>query len=381
MNGIKKYFPFLLFFIVYPLAAEKLPPFVMPSARAAGFGGIHAAQGDDFSAIFSNPASFAGIEKQFSAAEMTISLYGPVFELLDSAVGKSGDVESVVSSNNFAAGFDIGGPVAVGLVNNGFGIGFFNRTVMDIKSIDTSFLPIPVPGLIALIPTAWEELLLVGGYSFRALDHESHKLDIGILGKAFYRVMLDIQMPSIDITNWSETSLSLQTPLQTHFGMGIDLGVKYNYSDTITVALAGYDVYSPALVTKYDQFWDYGKEGTQSYGTVQPRLALGVLYRLRNDFLERYITDIILMADYRDFIGLFDENDRYPLFDFTVGMEITLLKVLKLRAGMADLLPSGGFGIDMKFMTMDVAIRGKQLGDKPGDKTVFAMDVGLLFRY
>ncbi|MCL1929523.1 MAG: hypothetical protein FWG07_12135 [Treponema sp.] len=381
---MKKYFPFLLifvFFIVFPLEAEKLPPFVMPSARAAGFGGIHAAQGDDFSAIFSNPASFAGIEKQFSAAEITISLYGPVFELLDTAVNKSGDVSSVVNTESFAAGFDIGGPIALGLVNNGFGIGFFNRTVADVEAILLPAIPGTSEEQYILIPRAWEEFLLVGGYSFRVLDRESHKVDIGILGKAFYRIMLDIEMPVIDIADWNERDINIQPPLQTHFGMGIDLGIRYCYDDTLTLSLAGYDVYSPALVTKYDRFEDYGNNGTQSYGIVQPRLALGVLYRLRNDFLERYVSDIILMADYRDFISLFENDTRHPLLNFSLGMEITVLKILKLRAGMAELLPSGGFGIDMTFMTMDVAVRSKQLGDKPGEKTVFAMDVGLLFRY
>ena len=48
---MKRYIPFLVtsfFFVIFPLNAEKIKPFVMPSARASGFGGIHAAQGDDF---------------------------------------------------------------------------------------------------------------------------------------------------------------------------------------------------------------------------------------------------------------------------------------------------------------------------------------------
>ena len=73
---------FLLVCILFgavPGAADQLKPFVLPSARASGFGGIHAAQGDDISALFSNPAAFSGINKQFSAAEITFSVYGPIF--------------------------------------------------------------------------------------------------------------------------------------------------------------------------------------------------------------------------------------------------------------------------------------------------------------
>jgi len=378
---MKRYVPFLaasFFLVIFPLNAEKIKPFVMPSARASGFGGIHAAQGDDFSSIFSNPASFAGIKKQFSAAELTMSFYGPVFDILDKAVGESGNVSSLVDTADFAAGVDIGGPIALGLVNNGFGIGFFNRTVMDIVTVPA---PAPAsPGWFLLKPEAGEEILLIGGYSFRVLDNAEHSLDIGILGKGFYRAMVCLEANPDKL--YELISNAFNMPMYTHFGMGIDLGIKYSFDDTLTLALVGYDVFSPALVTKYDKLSDYSdSSGTQSYGYVKPRLALGVLYRIRNDFLERYITDFVVMADYRDFINLFEKDRRHPLLNVTFGAEITMLRIFKLRAGMADALPSGGFGIDMKYMTLDLAIRGKQLGDKPGEKTVFAFDIGLLFRY
>ena len=386
---MKRYFPLffiILFFSVFPLAADDIPPFVMPSSRASGFGGIHVAMGDDFSSIFSNPASFAGIKKQLSVAEITVGVYGPVFELLDTAVAEGGDVTQVINSENFTAGFDIGGPISVGLVNNGFGVGFFNRSVLDIKTVAaSSFIPgfVPVPGVIddfyIMIPKAWEEILFVGGYSFRVLDRRNFSFDIGILGKAFYRTMLDLQANADDL--YALVGDAFDMPLQTHFGVGLDLGLRFCIADFLSLGLVYYDVYSPALVTEYASFSDYGGSGTQSYAVVQPRLALGVLYRFKNNFLERYISDIVLMADYRDFFDLFKNQDRNGLLNLTLGIEITMLKILKLRAGMSEILPSGGFGIDMTFLTMDVAVRGKQMGNKPGEKTVFAFDFGLLFRY
>ena len=357
----------LLLFIVLPLDAENLKPFVMPSARASGFGGIHAAQGDDFSAIFSNPASFTGISRQFSASELTISIYGPVIEMLDMGLNRSGDISSLVDSVDFAVGFDIGGPVAIGVVSDGFGIGFFNRTAADVVTVLNSLE-------YYFVSRAWEEVLLVAGYSFRVLDRSSHSFDIGFLGKGFYRMLVDLNAETGDLGTMVDDAL------ESHFGVGIDLGIKYCFDNTFTLALVGYDAFSPALVTKYEQFTDYGSGGTLSYGNVKPRLALGVLYNLKIEFLERYFSDFMLMADCRDFIDLFIK-DRHPLLNFSLGMEITLLKALKLRAGLADFLPSGGFGIDMKYMKLDVAVRGKQLGTAPGEKTVFAFDVGCLFRY
>jgi hypothetical protein len=374
MNKNKRCFPVVFFaaflFSAVSANAEKLKPFVMPSARAGGFGGIHAAQGDDFSAIFSNPASFAGLEKEFSAAELTISLYGPVFDLLDLAINNSGDLDisSLVGPGGFAAGFDIGGPIALGLVNQGFGFGVFNRTTSDARV--ASF---------RILPAASEEIFLIGGYSFRVLERDVHVLDAGFLGKGFYRGVLNLEASIFDVTAMFEDVSS--SPYTTQFGLGLDLGVKYTFNGTLSFALAGYDVFSPALVTDYAEFSDFGSRGDQSYAVVQPRLAFGVLYRIRNDFLDRYISDFIVMMDYRDFLDLFSLIPRNPVLNLSLGAEITLLKILRLRAGIAEALPAAGFGIDMKILTFDFAIRGRELGPDPGVQPVYAVDMGFLFRY
>jgi hypothetical protein len=345
----------------------------MPSARASGFGGIHAAQGDDFSSLFSNPASFAGIEKQFSAAELSISLYGPVFELLDLAANSSGtvNISPLVGPGGFAAGFDIGGPVALGWVGGGLGFGIFNRTTADAKVTSTK-----------IRPTAAEEILLLGGYSFRVLDNLDHKLDLGFLGKGYYRAMLNLESSILNVTEMFDDIDS--RPFETHFGLGLDLGIKYSFAGKLSLALAGYDVFSPALVTRYAALSDYGGGGSlgQGYATVTPRLALGVMYRIQNDFLDRYLSDFIVMLDYRDlldpFISLIPRN---PILNISLGAEIKLLSVLSVRAGIADALPSLGFGLDMKILRFDFAMRGKEMGLDPGIQSVYAIDIGLLFRY
>ncbi|MDR1506819.1 MAG: hypothetical protein LBI67_06915 [Treponema sp.] len=355
------------------LGAENIKPFVMPSARAAGFGGIHAAQGDDFSSLFSNPASFAGIERQFSAAEISISLYGPVFEMLDLAVHSSGpvDITSLIASGDFAAGFDMGGPVALGWVGGGLGFGIFNRTYAD-AVVD--------PSLLLLRPAVSEEVLLLGGYSFPVFKKRDHRLDVGFLGKAYYRGTLNLESSITDIADMFSGVSS--RPFETHFGVGLDLGIKYTFAGKLSFAAAGYDVFSPALVTRYASFSDYGGGGSQDYATVTPRLALGALYKIQNDFLDRYVSDFIVMLDYRDILDPFTASSpRNPLLNIGFGLEVKLLRVLSVRAGAADALPSFGFGIDMKILQFDFAVRGKEMGSDPGKQSVYAVDLGLLFRY
>ncbi|MDR2209892.1 MAG: hypothetical protein LBO65_00280 [Spirochaetaceae bacterium] len=371
---MKKFSPLFLFtlglFPVLSLGAEHIAPFTMPSARAGGFGGIHTALGDDFSSIFSNPASFAGIERQFSAAEISLSVYGPIFEILDRTVNSKGapDISSLPRLQDFGAGFDLGGPIAIGLVDRGFGFGLFNRTVADAVVREKTIYPV-----------LSEEIFMTGGFSFRVLEGDTHLVDLGFLAKAFFRGRLGLSGSVGDLSEITTGAAS--SPYSTQFGIGLDLGIRYTLMDHLCLALTGYDVYSPALVTRYAEISDRGSGGTQSYATVTPRLALGALYRIQNDFLDRYITGAIVMLDYRDFIDPFSTDPRNPLLNLTLGMEITMMRILRIRAGMADVLPSFGFGLDMHALTLDVAVRGKELGKNPGDNRTFAFDLGLLFRY
>ena len=72
---------------------------------------------------------------------------------------------------------------------------------------------------------------------------------------------------------------------------------------------------------------------------------------------------------------------RHPLLNIGLGVEVTVLNALTLRAGIADALPALGFGLDLSFMTLDFAVYGRELGLDPGMQPVYAMSLGLLFRY
>ena len=109
---------------------DTVDPFVMPSARFAALGANHTAMADDFYSIFLNPAAFVDVNEKFSVAEITLCTYGPMLEIIDLLRNNSGsaadlDISEIVGPGGFAAGFDLGGPLSLGWVGRGLGLGIF----------------------------------------------------------------------------------------------------------------------------------------------------------------------------------------------------------------------------------------------------------------
>jgi hypothetical protein len=314
------------------------------------------------------------VEQEFSAAEITLSMYGPVFELMDVLTDYAGsggalDISGLVGDRGFAAGIDMGGPLALGWVGKGGGFGVFNRTRGDAVVTGNRVRPV-----------LSEEVILMGGYSWRLVDANHHALSLGFVAKAFFRGVVNMEASIFDASEIISTPFN--KPFSTHLGLGADLGLLYSFKD-FSAALVGYDPFSPVILTKYRKMGDFGKEAdtVTSFARVKPRLDLGLAYRIRWPFLERFVSRFVIMADYRDFLDLAELVPRNPILNVGLGLELTLLEILSLRAGINDALPSLGLGLDLHFMKLDCAIRGKELGLDPGVNPVYAIDIGLLFRY
>jgi hypothetical protein len=357
------------------LVGETLSPFIMPSARASALGGRHAALADDFYSIFTNPAAFVGIEEEYSIAEMSFSGYGPIFELLDTMLsidsnGGSVDLSGIVGKRGFAAGLDFGGPLALGWVGRGLGLGLFSRFRADAL----------VSGL-TLRPSVFTELFMVGGYSFRVLDVSDHVLDIGFLGKGFFRGGVKLAASIFDAEEMFDDPLGKE--YTTYLGLGLDGGIQYRFFQDFTAALVCFDLYSPALISSFSSYnaFTEGEYPGRDYGTVKTQLDLGFQYRIHSSFLDRYISHFLVMADYHDFLDLASLIPRNPILNVGIGVELLVLNALSLRVGIADALPAAGFGLDLTFMKLDFSIYGKELGLDPGVQPVYAIDIGLLFQY
>jgi hypothetical protein len=202
------------------------------------------------------------------------------------------------------------------------------------------------------------------------------------LGKGFFRGVFNLEASVFDVSAIMDDPLGKE--FKTNLGVGLDLGLRYTYRGNFAAAIVCYDVYSPVLITTYPTVTDFtDKTGvsTTGHSTVDRRLDFGLKYRIRSPFIDRYISALTLMADYRDFLDLFALIPRNPILNVGMGMEVTVLNALSFRFGVTDALPSFGLGLDLSFVILDFAIRGKELGIDPGLQPTYALDLSLLFRY
>lgn len=363
-------------FLVAGLSAHEVAPFTIPSARLSAMGGTHAALSDDFSTLFTNPAGLAGVKKELSVAELSASIYGPIFEIVElmGDGADSFDVSGIVGDNGAYAGFDLGGPLSLGWVGKRLGFGIFNKTAMDAVATGSG-----------VRASAGEELLLVGGYGFRFEPKSAHILDAGFLAKGFFRGMVELESSLLSVDDLFSDDPFDDRPFTRTLGVGLDLGVRYEYDRTLAAAIVCRDAFSTAVISKYASASDFlSREDTvdsDSHGKIDPTLDIGLAYYPRFERLERYITGLVFLLDYRDFFDFLELIPRHPILNFALGTEVVVVDSLSLRLGIAQALPSMGFGLDLKFVRFDFAMYGVELGLDPGVNSVFAMDMGLLFRY
>ena len=361
------------------LYENEIAPFTIPSTRNYGMGGPHTAYTDDINSLFINPAAFV-TAKQLSIAEISVGTYGDIFGIMD-VVRSGGDDEMVDAlltwventKGNIPLGLNLRGPLAVGRVGNGWGWGAFDRVYMDM-SLAGSTISLGVYG----------DLMFNMGYAFMVLNMGVHTVDVGAVGKFFGRVSMDTgRLRLLDMVSDVDNLQDYLTDSSLIFltlGGGIDIGAQYRFLDNLTAALVVADLFSLGYAAPLPIPGLGETSGSAYLGYISPKINIGVSYKV----FENYLVTWALMADYRDLINLFQQNDYYATNGFlnlSLGTEVILLDIFSFRAGMNQMLPAVGIGFDLKALKIDAAIYGKELGREPGKLSTYALDLGILFRY
>ncbi|MDR2602699.1 MAG: hypothetical protein LBC53_09690 [Spirochaetaceae bacterium] len=347
----------------------------MPSPRASGYGGYHAAYADDFDVFFSNPAVLSKIKKQIALADLTFSLldFGMVGILLDYVTKKAPLNYMSFLEEGIENGLYLGGPLASGFIGDGWGVGFFNNTRLHIRWVKDEIWRARF--------SLSQDFFIMGGLGFQIFDLDGLSCDAGFTAKLFQRGSF---LQSLYLQELKYVLENMRGDVyETQVGGGVDLGVQLS-GEVFQAGLVLKDPFSPALVTGYRNYENYKihQEMESVLITVTPRLAVGaVFYPPAPDFWSHIITNFLITADFKQLLFFLEENWRNPLLELSAGFEIELTNAFSFRIALNEMYPAAGLGFDAGFLRFDASIYLRELGQGVWETPRLAIDAGLVYRY
>ncbi len=348
-------------------------PITIISPAVSALGGPHTTMNDGFSTLMNNPAGFYSVEPEFSIAEVTLGVKGPVFDITNLIV--SADMSGLPALlQGIYTGLDMLGPVSFGYVGNGLGLGIYTNTYSTLSS----------SGPLTVKADAGTEVILSGGYSMRFPMPENHILDAGMLLKGTFRGEISFEESALTIMNIDLASL-INKPFAFITGVGVDAGLRYSFRNQFTVGLVGRDLYSPTLHNTYTDFNLFSSGGTAltvQHGVVPFSLDLGVMYSPDMESRNIFISDIKIYLDYYDILDfwLYPSLAVNPFLHIGIGSEITMLSILDVRIGFNEGLFSAGLGLDLYYFKLNMAMFGTEQSTEPGLQPVYNLQMGFEFR-
>lgn len=366
---------------VFGQTVEEPPLF--SNARIGALGGNHAALADDIMTIFNNPAGVSLIESKLLISQITFGMSGPIFDMASALL--SGDPDPMANTSlislvgSMYSSIDIVGPISFAYAGNGLSIGFFNWGDVRFESRGNGNIDMLIR----------ENVLITGGFSFPIPINKDHRLDIGFQLKALLRGAVDAQTSVLDIFGAmmsDPTSLVFLNPFVFSVAGGADLGIIYSLSDIFSAGIAVRNVYTPVKNIKYVTFNDFlngvaPPAANTTDGIIPLDLSAGVKVNIPLGFLERYISDVIVMFDYVDILDFLTQpaTAKHWILHMNLGMELKLLEVLAIRCGFSQGFLSAGIGFDLSLFKLDVSMFGKELSSIPGMRPAYNLVVGLEF--
>ncbi|MDR1430274.1 MAG: hypothetical protein LBI85_08275, partial [Spirochaetaceae bacterium] len=95
------------------------------------------------------------------------------------------------------------------------------------------------------------------------------------------------------------------------------------------------------------------------------------------------IVTLTVAFDYRDIANLFEQDDyrkRNALLGIGAGVQAGFFNIFNVRAGMSEMLPAVGLGVDLGPFEIDMAYYGKEFGLEPGQLSAAALDLTIALR-
>lgn len=336
------------------LAPLQLPQYNIP--KLVGSGGAYTTQEAGFYTLFTNPALFSSLKKNWNISSFSFS--GAMYE----------DPAELSTALNAL------GPIAFGLANTNFAFGIFNNTKFT-GSIDKASDAYNV--------LFGEELFMTGGYGAKVFDHAGSSISLGIQMKGYFQGFTITPKASLSgeqsaLSTLFE-SLSKDSPIMMTAAIGLDVGFAYTYDDFLRLGIVVRDAYTATFSTmyaNYDDFKNSKKAGDTKYRSPIPTLDFG--FSLHPQLPKNYVTftDYVFWFDFDDLLSPL-KNNRPIFYNINFGMEFEFNGAYYLRCGFKEVAPTFGIGVDAGYFELNGMFLFTQKTNKLWEKTVLNFGVDL----
>ncbi len=400
---------------LFAQSAQRLEPV---DVRSTALGTSYYTDTETFYSLFNNPATIAFTGDMILwFPNLSVVTGGDVFKTVELAAlitdATSGtpptgagdlatytdlynDLNDFIGEDGFNASVKIGGPLTFGSINNNFGWGVFNtidvsaklntngdlisfdlpENLEDLNDLISGGVP-TVPGFenalsLPIVTTVDFNTDILVGYAV--------PFDFGILGNLSFGVsargITQLSMVYKDdfknIYQSFDSFDALGIPASATLGLGLDLGVQYEFLDMVSVALVWQDFYSPIWTNSFEGLSAILEKDAASgfqYSVLNPQLGIGASVDLvpLETLTGGFISHAAAYANYADFLQFVrnaQSGELYqdPLLDLAVGAEVVLMDMVALRLGMNQLFISGGVGVYLGDLRLDASFHNEELG-------------------
>jgi hypothetical protein len=270
----------------------------------------------------------------------------------------------------FPFGFNVTGPVALGIVNKGFGAALFTHIY------STSII-----GNNRQIMNMNFDVIGIAGYGITLVDTYAVKFDIGFSVKGFFCYVSNlIEQSKTTSTNY----IFYNNDEKNITGGGLNLGLLFSYKNFFSLSLSLQDAPAVGYVTPLENASSAAPAHpvfAEYIGIGMPNISIGFSFHVLNTAF----ADIKFFVEYRDIYTIIMYQTmaipRNMLLNICVGAELIINTYFSIRAGMTDLMPSAGLGVNLKYFEIDLTYYGVENGYDIGQNSLQGFAAAFKFKF
>jgi len=323
-----------------PVQAAQLSS-LYQSTRALGMGGAFTAVADDYSALYTNPAGLAQLQKmhldlinvEAEVSESTQDLINDIDGLQGGTEQQAIDLLRAHTGDHFRLRVDL----QPNVVGPGFGVGILTQATLDGDLRNQQNPRVDVNARVDAGVT------VAGAKGFKR-----DRLQVGVGAKYIARQGLVTSLSTTELVAGGFDPLSDVADREGAFAF--DLGLLFHFEDL------------PMAPTVGVSYLNIGNLDFGVHGEVPSQVHLGLALRPSLGPL-----DFTVAVDFVDLSNnLADDSDKRKRLNY--GAEVELWDFLAVRVGIHQSYFSAGATLDLWILKLDVATYGEELGAYGGQR-------------